>query len=188
MLKDSDIRLALHATEIRRICDESPDSRVVDELGLMEGSYRIDVAVVNGKLHGYEIKSAADNLDRLPTQQASYNKIFDKLTLVVDACHMESALNLVPQCWGLIVAQNVYGKAELNEIWPPRQNYAIDPYCLSQLLWRDEAWEILKQRKIGRGLWDKPRKVLWRTLAANVPIEDLKEIVRHTLKNRQGWR
>ena len=48
---------------------ENPNSRVVDELELLRGVVRVDVAVISDTLHGYEIKSASDNLIRLPNQQ-----------------------------------------------------------------------------------------------------------------------
>ena len=123
MLKDLDIRTALHATEINRLCAADPSSRVVDELGIFEGACRMDVAVINGELHGYEIKSALDTLDRLPSQQSYYNQVFDRITLVADGCHIKKAMEIVPPSWGLIVADNVNGQAVLNEIWPARRNY-----------------------------------------------------------------
>lgn len=160
---------------------------MIDELGIMEGAFRVDVAVVNGKLHGYEIKSAKDNLDRLPTQQSAYNKVFDKLTLVVDERHVENAVKLVPPCWGLMVAGVRNGSPYLDEIWPARLNFAVDPYVLCQLLWREEALAILRSKKLSLGLWNKPRKVLWRKLANNIELEELKKLVRNTLKSRTKW-
>jgi len=36
------------------------------------GASRIDRAVVNGSVHGYEIKSETDDLTRLPAQARAY--------------------------------------------------------------------------------------------------------------------
>jgi hypothetical protein len=188
MLKDADIRQALHRSYVKRMVEAEPMSLVVDELGLMEGKYRIDVAVVGGKMHGFEIKSGADRLDRLPAQQESFGKVFDCLNLVVDESHVEAAVKIVPPCWGLIVASVKDGSTHLDEIWPSRQNYDIDPYVLSQLLWRDEALSVLRQRRLALGMWKKPRKALWRKLASELDIDDLRQVVRQTLKHRRGWR
>jgi hypothetical protein len=38
--------------------------RIIEELGISHGSCRIDIAVVNGMIHGYEIKSDQDTLQR----------------------------------------------------------------------------------------------------------------------------
>lgn len=40
--------------------------RIIEELGVHHGTARIDIAVVNGIMHGYEIKSDQDTLQRLP--------------------------------------------------------------------------------------------------------------------------
>jgi hypothetical protein len=64
---DFDIRLALHAKRLRRL-KTHPNTLVIDELGLAHAKSRIDVAVINGCIHGYEIKSDKDTLDRLSKQ------------------------------------------------------------------------------------------------------------------------
>lgn len=187
-LKDVDLRTALYAGEIRRHCLREPDSLVIDELGIFEGKYRMDVAVINRQLHGYEIKSAADNLNRLPAQQASYNMIFDRITLVADEKHVPEAFKILPAHWGLIAVSAIAGKPLLQEIWPARQNPSVDPFALCQLLWRDEALTILKAKRLVSGLWSLPRKRLWQVLAREIEINELKLLIRQTLKERKGWR
>lgn len=187
-MHDADIRKILHEVEMKRICTLDPSSRVIDELGIFEGKFRIDVAVVNGHLHGYEIKSAEDTLMRLPSQQAAYNQVFDKLTLVADEHHVEQALKVVPPWWGLMLAGVRNGVPYVEEIWTPRFNPDVDAYAICQLLWREEALKILSARKLSAGLWSSKRSILWKTLAENLELTDLKEIVRDTLKERENWR
>src|SRR4051812_32014446 len=64
---DSEIRAALHRKALRAF-HHCNDTLVIDELGIAHAKARIDVAVINGCLHGFEIKSAADTLTRLPRQ------------------------------------------------------------------------------------------------------------------------
>lgn len=64
---DIEIRSALHRKKLRQL-HERADTLVIDELGLAHAKARVDVAVINGCLHGYEIKSAQDTLDRLAGQ------------------------------------------------------------------------------------------------------------------------
>ena len=54
-MNDGRIRAAFHGKILRRqhLC---PETLVLDELGLMHGRCRADIAVVNGCLIGYEIK------------------------------------------------------------------------------------------------------------------------------------
>ena len=187
-MKELDVRLALYNHEIRSILDAHPSSLVVDELGLMEGAFRVDLAVINSRLHGYEIKSYSDNLDRLPSQQNIYNKIFDRMTLVADERHVPKAVQLVPQWWGLISSRTTKGVTVLNEIWPSRQNLDVDAYSLSQLLWREEALDALRQRGLDRGVRTKPRKIIWQAVAACLTLEEIRTVIRSKLAARRGWR
>ena len=68
---------------------------MVDELGVCRGQVRIDVAVVNGRFHGYEIKSDRDSLRRLDGQVDLYSKVLDRATIVVGDRHFTEALNTV---------------------------------------------------------------------------------------------
>jgi hypothetical protein len=187
-MHDADIRRILHEVEMKRVCALDPGTRVIDELGIFEGKFRIDVAVVNGYLHGYEIKSSEDNLDRLQSQQAAYNKVFDKLTLVADEHHVEQAMKVLPPWWGLMVAGMRNGVPYVDEIWTPRLNPEVDPYAICQLLWKEEAMSILQARKLSSGLSTSKRRVLWEKLTASMDLSELKEIVRETLKTRENWR
>jgi len=186
-MKELDVRLALYNHEIKSILSQQPMSLVVDELGLLEGTFRVDLAVINSKLHGYEIKSYADNLDRLTSQQETYNRIFDRMTLVADYRHVEKAVKLVPQWWGLIAASEVDGQTVLNDIWPSRQNLNVDPFAMSQLLWRNEALDILAAKDI-RGFRRKPRKIIWKAVSSVLTLDELRAAVRAKLGARRGWR
>ena len=53
-----------------------PGTLFVNELGLNHGRFRADIAVMNGKLVGYEIKTDQDTLVRLPAQIDGYNEVF----------------------------------------------------------------------------------------------------------------
>lgn len=187
-MRELEVRQALHRTEVRRILDREPASLVVDELGLFEGKYRIDVAVINEKLHGYEIKSRMDNLDRLPTQQESFSRIFDRMTLVADEKHVAKAVTIVPPWWGLIAVSFKDGAPYLNEIWPSRQNLNVEPHALCQLLWREEALQLLRDIGLASGVRTKSRKLMWKLLAKVLEPDELKQAVHRILKARQGWR
>ena len=67
------------------------DTVFIDELGVCQGSAKIDIAVVNGQLHGYEIKSDRDSLRRLSSQAVLYSKVFDRVTLVCGERHVSHA-------------------------------------------------------------------------------------------------
>jgi hypothetical protein len=81
-LRDNDIREALLRELYSRYSNDS-NTRIVNEMGVLHGQSRVDVGVINGILHGYEIKSESDNLLRLPSQINDYCKVFDRMTMVV---------------------------------------------------------------------------------------------------------
>ena len=71
-MNDAQIRSSFHSKKLRRH-HATPDTLVVDELGLKHGKCRADIAVINGHLIGYEIKSDDDSLHRLARQVEAYN-------------------------------------------------------------------------------------------------------------------
>src|SRR5579863_8088151 len=99
-LHDSEIRIALR-DRLRSLHANEPDTAIIDELSLCEGDARVDVAVVNGSLSGYEIKSDRDTLTRLPNQLAAYELCFDTMTIVVGKRHLAKCRATLPEWWGI---------------------------------------------------------------------------------------
>lgn len=187
-MNEADIRRALHDTVITQLFYADPITRVVDEFVIEHGKHRVDVAAINGEIHGFEIKSVNDNLDRLPEQQHGYNKVFDRMTLVVDERHVEKAVQIVPRWWGLVSVSLRDGEPTLDEIWSPRKNFDQCPLALAQLLWREEAIAVLQEHHLVFGMRSQTRKKLWKKMATEIPIEKLQESVSRTLKYRRDWR
>src|SRR5689334_921725 len=76
-------------------------AEIFDELGVQHGANRVDYAIVNGIMCGYEIKSDRDTLDRLPEQVKEFSEVFDELTLVVGKRHLYKAIHHIPEWWGV---------------------------------------------------------------------------------------
>jgi hypothetical protein len=189
-MRDIDIRRALRV-EIKRLHSGEPDTLIVEELGLCQGIARVDLAVVNGSVHGYEIKSEQDTLARLPNQKDIYNRALDFVTIVAAPAHVHGVDKVVPPWWGvwIVIEDRDKGVLRLERSRKPRRNPGIDPFALAQLLWRDEALQALTDHGLATGLRSKPREELWRRLASDVKVEELGDIVRERLKRRGGdWR
>ncbi|MBG9599970.1 hypothetical protein ABE17_24350 [Bacillus mycoides] len=164
------------------------DTIIINELGICQGQSRVDVAVVNGIMHGYEIKSESDTLERLPRQIEYYNKVFDRVTIVVAVDYLEHVKKMVPKWWGIISVRNRHGEIKLKKLRQGRANKKIDPFAVSQFLWKDEALEILKEKGLQRGYLSKPKRVILEHLAETIEINELKDLVNLQLKQREGWR
>ncbi len=186
--RDIDIRTSLHYI-LRKEHENDLDTLILDELALCQGDARIDVAVVNGAINGYEIKSESDTLERLPKQCEAYNRVFDTVTILTASRFIDGLEDIIPDWWGVTRAEmEEDGTVHFFPYRQPQQNPNIDPLALAQLLWRDEVIAILKERGLHKGLLSKPRHVLWNVLAQNLELRDLQDEVRKTLKARSNWR
>jgi hypothetical protein len=186
-MRDLDIRLALHSL-LREEHEGDRETLILDELGLCQGTVRADVAVINGSLAGFEIKSDSDTLERLPRQAEIYGRVFDYVTLIVGKKHARGISKRVPRYWGIVVVSQEGGELVLRRRRTAKRNRGVDPYAVARLLWRDEALEILTARGLDEGLRGKPRRVLWQALAVGMPAEELAQEVRKTLRAREDWR
>lgn len=186
-MRDMDVRTALHAKLEVEHAHERASTLLLDELGLC-GAVRVDVAVVNGALSGFELKSAADTLKRLPVQVDYYSRVLDYSTLVVAENHVDAALRMTPRWWGCSVATWDGHSVTLRERRRPKLNPSIDPYSLAQLLWREESLQVLERHDAARGVRGKPRTALWERLAESLSLEVLRAEVRQGLKARKSWR
>lgn len=163
--------------------------RIVEELGIEHGTARMDVVVINGVLHGYEIKSDRDTLLRLPDQINFYNGVFDQVTLVVGKSHLCDAINIVPDWWGIMIAKSGAGNSVIfNEIRKARNNLEKSILSVARLLWRSEALEILEEVGEADGFRSKPRGLIYEKLSAIFDQEILEGKVRDALCFREAWR
>lgn len=186
-LRDNDIRQVLLSELYSRYSNEI-ETKIINEMGVLHGQSRVDVAVINGILHGYEIKSESDNLLRLPNQVKDYSKVFDRMTIVVQRNYLDQVREIIPKWWGIILVTKYKSEINLREIRKGRLNSALDPIALSHLLWREEALDILKEKSLHKGYLSKPRNVLYQKICDSLSIDEIKFMVNRQLKERVGWR
>lgn len=186
-MRDHDVRTALRALLLEEHADQMDRTLFVDELSLC-GEARVDVAVVNGALTGYELKSSRDRLDRLPNQVEIYGRILDYAYLVVADVHLARARAMLPSWWGLMVAKEVAGSVVLLHRRKARKNPRIQATALVQLLWRDEALAILAHHGCDYGVRTKPRDIIWDRLSTILELDQLRHEVRAKLRERREWR
>lgn len=181
-MRDYTIRLALKESKLAAIANHG-DTVIIDELPLPIAKARIDVAVVNGKLHGYEIKSACDTLQRLDAQLIAYRTVFDYITVVSEAKHKDKILHLLPAEVGLIICSETKKGVKFSLAKKAKRNPFVKPEYLAKLLWRNELVDILL--KFGLRFRSQDRNwILCKILAENIHIDILSEEVRTRLKQR----
>lgn len=185
---DADIRHALHARYLHR-ARARPDTLVIDELGLVHAKCRIDVAVINGCIHGYEIKSARDTLGRLDRQLNIYSQALHKLTLVVASKHVKGVMDLIPEWCGLIEArEGPRGGISFHRMQKAQSNPEVKPYMVAHLLWRDEVKDLLKEKGFAHRDLQGSRKRLYEILCKTMTLNEITTSILGCMEQRQTWR
>ncbi|GGC42392.1 hypothetical protein GCM10011386_38250 [Parapedobacter defluvii] len=162
---------------------------MIDELGLKNGAIRADIAVLNGSLIGYEIKTDRDNLSRLIPQVGVYSEIFDKAYIITGKRHLNKILEKVPKWWGIyLIEQEDKGLYNFNCLRKSEVNDRKNAYSMAQLLWKEEVIKILEDYFDCEPKQSWTRDKLYTLLAEKCDINTLGNITLGILKNRQGWR
>lgn len=185
-MKDLDVRGALQRTHLKQF-DEDGDSRIIQELDICNGEARIDIAIVNGHIHGLEIKSEQDTLARLPHQIDVYSKVFDYLTLVVARSHIDAARKILPKTWGIMQA-SMRKNVQLKSIKGPELNNDTDAVAICQFLWKEELVALLEAHCLPPMPQKTTKIEFCQFLSESVEKTCLVESVRKTLKARTSWR
>ncbi len=139
-------------------------------------------------MHGYEIKSDADTLERLPMQAELYNKVLDKLTLVVGETHLNSAEEMIPKWWGIKVVSKAKGKTKIFTHRKEKNNKDVDALSVSELLWKQEVVDILIEKGHEKKIFKHSKEILYNLLVEECSLQEIKDITRTILKNRINWR
>ena len=185
---DPDIRLAFHAKRLRR-AKSNPNTLVIDELGLAHAQSRIDIAVINGCIHGYEIKSGKDSLERLERQVDIYRRTLQKLSFITAPKHIPGILSGTPEWCGVIAAeQGARGSITFHVLRKAVLNPDIDPVMMAHLLWRDEVIHLLSESGYGPKELRRPRKQLYEMLCQTMSLREITASIRSFMAQRRTWR
>ncbi|URK87759.1 sce7726 family protein [Rhizobium sp. RCAM05350] len=99
---DAHIRAPLLAW-LRSLHPDHLTAKMLEEFKMPRPSARIDVALINGELTGFEIKSDRDTLDRLSSQVPAFSRFFDRVSLVTTGRHLTQAKATIPHWWGIVI-------------------------------------------------------------------------------------
>ena len=185
---DPEIRAALHRKKLKFYRD-APDTIVVDELGLSHARARVDIAVINGCVHGFEIKSALDTLERLPSQLDLFTQCLGKLTLVCARRHIDQVEKIAPRWCGLVEAtKGSRGAIAFATHRRGSVNPDLDAVQRAHLLWRSEATALLARYGASPKDLRRSRKQIYVDLAAHMTARELTSAIRESMLKRQAWR
>ncbi|MEQ1607876.1 MAG: sce7726 family protein [Hyphomonadaceae bacterium] len=185
---DKEIREAFLRKKLSRLRAQH-DTLIVEELGLVNATARVDIAVLNGCLHGFEIKSGRDTLDRLPEQLEVYSGSLEKLTIVCAERHLGPVRKMAPDWAGLVQAtRGPRGGVYFEVIRRANRNPEASPELIAHLLWRAEAAEVLARFNEAAPVLRRPRAELYRRLGQLMTTGELTAVARQFMLKRQDWR
>lgn len=144
-----------------------------------------DLAVISKDYFcGYEIKSDRDTLKRLPGQIQIYSYVFDKITIVIGESKFFNTIEIIPNFWGVIMAESRNGKIILTEVRKPKLNTNINKNWLSKKLWRSDIVDILKELNLYKGKSGFYKDALLEILMGKISLNELRHHIRAVLTKR----
>ncbi|MNO19158.1 hypothetical protein D3C76_88860 [compost metagenome] len=185
LVNDQYVRTLL-MNELKTCYINDLNTRIINELGIDFGASRVDVAVVNGIIHGYEIKSDMDNLNRLPRQISYYNRLFQRMTIVSSRKYYEQIYEMVPQWWGIKVLSA--DNKRLIEKRKGRVQNNQDKELLLRLLWKKDLEGFVDFLNLPKKLKLFKKNQLLEIFTQEADIKLIREYTYQALKNRPNWR
>ena len=159
------------------------DAVLINEMVYANWSRRADLAVANGHLHAFEIKSDFDSLRRLEGQIAIYLERFDKLTLVVSPKFLDAVLEMTPSrvaVWS--VSEKEGGAVHLKVVREGKREKVENRDVLIDYLLREELYRFLSSRGVPVRRSDSRSNLV--KLAKAQPVTKLRAYVLQALKER----
>lgn len=164
---------------------------LINELGFwnrdpestVDCSFRADLALANGRLVGFEIKSQKDSLKRWESQMTAYSNVFDEIWLCSHGKHLHRALDITDKHIGVLVVDD---SGSISVVRYASKNKKLNFYDLSGLLWKDELLAFASLNKIEEVKSRMTKNEIRDILSTNSNLEDLKLYVLQKLKERKS--
>ncbi|WEL58020.1 sce7726 family protein [Pseudomonas kermanshahensis] len=124
------------------------DAVLINEMVVANWARRADLALANGRLHGFEIKSAFDSLKRLPGQIESFQKHFDKVTVVAASKFIPEILKCYPEEVGVLEVCLRAGRVMFRQARSGRISEVRDRQIIASLITKAELEKLLRQEGV----------------------------------------
>ncbi len=104
---------------------------------------KVDMVILNGKAHAYEIKTSLDSLERIKNQIFDYYKVFNYVTVLTDEVHLNKLIDRyknTPVGISLLTKRDqISTKKEAEEF-----NVALDYLSIYKILRKTERYQLLE--------------------------------------------
>ena len=96
---------------------------------------------------------------------------------------------MIPNWWGLLLGFNTYkDEIKIVKIRDAIENPSPKNTSLAQLLWREEAIDILMQYQNEENLHKLNRSILYEKIGGTLPRDIIRDEVVSRMVNREDWR
>lgn len=180
-LRDGDIRRALEASLVREH-SAAGDTTILHEMKVYRPTARVDVAVVNGEIAAFEIKSDVDSFSRLKDQIAGYGAVFDRVSIVTTSRQVKLARQKIPRWWGIAVSDGL--DISVKRTAKPNPHRRLTSLLFS--LTRSELISILRANEAADGHSSSNIATLIQSAVQRIPEDDIRASCRSVLKRRRG--
>lgn len=182
-LRDPELRKPLQKWLERKFLGHD-DTEILHELRMPRPSGRVDIAIINGRLSGFEIKSDFDSLSRLPRQVRAFSAVFDEVCVVTTSRHSADAKKIIPSWWRLSVHSNKDGKGVFRTVQKGSRNPNVRTDALLHMLTRSELSDIFRVRRLDLQIRSTRRFQMIERLIEQLEPSEIQFEVRRLLKIR----
>lgn len=180
-LRDGDIRRALEASLVLEH-SVMGDTTIIHEMKVYRPTARVDVAVVNGEIAAFEIKSDVDNFARLKDQIAGYSAVFDRVSIVTTSRQVKLARQKIPSWWGIAVSDGLSISTKRTAKRNPHRQLTSLLFSLN----KSELIAILLENNASQGHSSCSIPTLIQLAVQRIPENDIRASCRNVLKRRRG--
>lgn len=179
-VKEKDIKAALVDWLYARGMVEN--AVIINEMVVANWSRRADIAVANGRLYGFEIKSEADSLRRLSGQIDTFSQYFDKVTIVAASKFIREIVNSYPDSIGVLEVYRDAAGLKIRQVRSGRINEIKDHSVIAGHLTKNEIETYLRVREVSSFV-TRNRSELEKFFA-KTPLKSAKQYLLDSLKKR----
>ncbi|MBB3006015.1 sce7726 family protein [Cupriavidus alkaliphilus] len=159
------------------------DAVLINEMVVANWSRRADLAVANGRLWAFELKSDLDTLARLKGQVETYQQRFDKVVVVTTERYLARSASMLPESVGLwSVEPTLDGRRKVRVVRPGRVEEVRERSALLGFLLKTELVALL--RSVSKAASIEIHRRALESQASELPVATIRRFVLSSLKAR----
>lgn len=180
LLREQDIKIALIDWLYKK--GMLSDATIINEMVVANWSRRADLAIANGHLQAFEIKSDFDSLKRLDGQLKIFNSRFEKVTIVCAPKFTCEVSKRVSSDVGVVEYQSNNRGVRFKIIQKGRVCSRLNKFVYLGFLLKSEIKDLLNQYEIAYS--NELNRGCLEVLASKLALNKIREFAITSIKNR----